>query len=137
MKLKKVLILSSVLFLGGALLFLYGSYNPSEVEGFPKCPSYSFLGLYCPGCGSQRAVFQLLNFNLNQAFRYNSLLVIMLPLVLYALGVKAANYIFGTHYQVRILNHHLFAKALLVLVILYFILRNLEIQGLEFLRPPL
>lgn len=39
-------------------------------------------GLKCPGCGSQRAVHSLLNFDFLQAFRYNALLVVSVPLVL-------------------------------------------------------
>jgi len=61
---------------------LYKLYNPAEIDLFPKCPVYHFTDTKCPGCGSQRAINQLLNGNLTGAFSYNALLVIALPYLL-------------------------------------------------------
>ncbi|MGV4528525.1 DUF2752 domain-containing protein [Ornithobacterium rhinotracheale] len=132
----KIIIISSALLLGGALLFIYSNYNPSKFDFFPQCPSYTCFHLYCPGCGTQRAIFQLLNFNFKEAFLYNPLMVILLPLVVYAAVLKVLNFILGTHYRVKLFNNSIFIKALLVLVLIYFMARNVEIPGFEFLRPP-
>lgn len=45
------------------------------------CPFHSLTGLYCPGCGGLRAVDSLLKADFVQAFRYNSLIVILPPLL--------------------------------------------------------
>ena len=47
-----------------------------------KCPIYELTGLYCPGCGSGRAVFSALHGRFYESFRYNP--------ALYILGIPAA-----------------------------------------------
>lgn len=44
------------------------------------CPIHATTGLYCPGCGSTRSLSSLLQLDFADAFRYNSLLYILLPL---------------------------------------------------------
>lgn len=66
------------------MIWVYKTYNPLESHWFPQCPSKLLLALDCPGCGSQRAVHQLLNGHLLSALTYNPLFVIYLPYV--ALG---------------------------------------------------
>ncbi len=61
------------------LIFIYRKYNPLENNYFPKCPFRELTGYKCPGCGSQRAIHHLLNFNISNAFRENLLLVISIP----------------------------------------------------------
>ena len=46
------------------------------------CAFYETTGLYCPGCGSGRAVYALLHGRVREAFSYNVLL--------FVLGVPAA-----------------------------------------------
>lgn len=65
-----------------ALVFIYGQYNPNESALFPKCPFKVISGLDCPGCGSQRALHFLINFEILQAFKSNPLLVISIPYIL-------------------------------------------------------
>ncbi len=64
------------------LLVIYGSFDPAESMYFPACPFYSVTGLECPGCGSQRAVHQLLQLEILNAFKQNALLVVAIPYVL-------------------------------------------------------
>ena len=62
------------------LAFFYGKYDPAaETTFFPKCPLKAATGLKCPGCGSQRAVHQLLNLNVEAAMHYNAMLVLSIP----------------------------------------------------------
>lgn len=49
--------------------------------GFPACPFRSITGLLCPGCGSQRAVHELLHGNIGPAFHANAFLPISIPLL--------------------------------------------------------
>jgi hypothetical protein len=62
-----------------AIAIIYRAFNPDLTAIFPQCPFRLLTGLECPGCGSQRAVHYLLNFNLLAAFRENALLVISIP----------------------------------------------------------
>jgi hypothetical protein len=58
------------------VLFLF---PPLEYGFYPKCLLHSWTGLSCPGCGSLRAMHQLLHGNLAEAFHYNPMLVLALP----------------------------------------------------------
>jgi len=71
--------------LGITLIVVYGIVDPATSALFPKCPFLSLTGFQCPGCGSQRAIHQLLQGNLVGAFHYNPLLVIALPYLFTAL----------------------------------------------------
>ncbi len=52
-----------------------------------KCPIHFITKLYCPGCGSTRMLKSLLNGKFYQAFRFNPLLFIVIPIyLLYLLG---------------------------------------------------
>ena len=86
-KIKTSLIILGVLAFFG-MLALYFFWNPSGTNIFPKCPVYSVTGIYCPGCGSQRATHQLLNFNFLGVFQQNILYVMGLFIVGYHLTIS-------------------------------------------------
>jgi hypothetical protein len=65
-----------------ALIFLY-VLNPSISRYLPPCPFHALTGFYCPGCGSTRAMHQLLHGHILAAFDLNPLLVISMPFLLY------------------------------------------------------
>jgi uncharacterized protein DUF2752 len=66
----------------GVVLFLF---EPGKSPLFPVCPFRALTGFACPGCGSTRALHQLLHGNLSTAFQLNPLLILSLPLLLFAL----------------------------------------------------
>lgn len=76
--LKKVAVL--VIIVG--LAILYKLYSPAEYILFPKCLFRAATGLQCPGCGSQRAIHSLLNFDILNAVKENAILVISIPYLL-------------------------------------------------------
>lgn len=53
--------------------------------GYPPCPFRMLTGLQCPGCGSTRALHQLLHGHPLAAFQLNPLIVIALPLLMFVL----------------------------------------------------
>ena len=58
--------------------------DPSTSGLFPACPFRALTGMYCPGCGTLRALHGLLHGNIAGAFMLNPLTVLILPLVIYA-----------------------------------------------------
>ncbi len=52
-----------------------------EMGGFLGCPFRLLTGLLCPGCGSQRALHDLMHLRLSAAFDHNALLTVSLPLL--------------------------------------------------------
>ncbi|MDG1509828.1 MAG: DUF2752 domain-containing protein [Flavobacteriaceae bacterium] len=56
------------------LVSLYYFFNPTVSNFFPKCPFHTITGLYCPGCGSQRAVHDLMHLNIFEAINHNALM---------------------------------------------------------------
>lgn len=63
-------------------IMLLLSQNDPERGGFPHCPFLSLTGFLCPGCGSQRAMHDLLHLRVAAAYEHNALLVICMPLLL-------------------------------------------------------
>src|ERR1700722_1254023 len=77
---------------GAGVLFFF---NPSQYSFYPRCMFYVTTGLYCPGCGSQRALYQLFHGHLLSALRCNVLLIAALPF-LTVFGVRwVLNYVAG------------------------------------------
>ncbi|WP_234983454.1 DUF2752 domain-containing protein [Demequina sp. NBRC 110053] len=56
-----------------------GSVDPHEGGHYPTCPSLLVTGLYCPGCGSLRAIHDAANGDLAGAWDMNPFAVIVAP----------------------------------------------------------
>ena len=111
-------------------VLLYFSFNPEHGLLFPKCPSYQFLGIYCPGCGSQRAMHDLLHLRIGDAIGHN---VLMLP----ALFVLAQHGLVKTGFlkSQSFLNYRYAPIIVLIIVVLFMLLRNLKMYPFEYLAP--
>jgi hypothetical protein len=62
----------------GALACLF-FVDPANSSIYPRCPVFVLTGWFCPGCGSLRAMHQLLHGNIAVAAQYNALLVASVP----------------------------------------------------------
>jgi hypothetical protein len=74
--------------ISGALLFgavaaALFAFDPARVSIFPPCVFHRLTGLWCPGCGTTRALHQLVHGNLTAAFHLNPLAISMLPVAGY------------------------------------------------------
>ncbi len=56
---------------GGWVLY---HYPPAPGSFYPHCVFHDATGLDCPGCGTTRALYQLLHGNVGAAFRLNAML---------------------------------------------------------------
>lgn len=65
---------------GAIVLFCF---DPSLNDWYPRCQFHELTGLYCPGCGSTRAVYWLLHGDILRALRFNPLTVVALPWLAY------------------------------------------------------
>ena len=62
----------------GVSLYLF---DPEDSPQFLPCPFHWLTHLYCPGCGAQRAVHDLLHGRLGEALGHNAALVVSAPLL--------------------------------------------------------
>ena len=60
-------------------------FEPGKTGFFPSCPFRALTGFNCPGCGTTRALHQLLHGNVVAAFELNPLTILLLPVLAYAL----------------------------------------------------
>ena len=115
-----------------AILLLLILYETLDGESL-QCPFYKLTRLYCPGCGSGRAVRALLRGNLAESFRWNPML--------YLLGIPSCLGVLYEYIRIVFLPRRLrpivlpqkLCVFLVVLLIAWWVLRNLP--GLEFLAP--
>lgn len=117
----------------GSLLYFY--FDPSFYEFFPSCPFHTLTGLYCPGCGSQRAFHALLHGEVASALGYNVLFMLFLPLVIYSAGVTLNNIFTKRTFHQHIFRSQLFTLTTLAVVVLFWILRNIPIETFTWLAP--
>ena len=116
-------IVALVVLAGVMVYFFNDPSDPGASKYFPKCPVYSFTGMKCPGCGSQRVLHDLLNGDLEKALHHNALLLVAIPVIgLYFI----ADAIKRRHPALdNALNHPVAIATLLVIVVLWTIVRNI------------
>ncbi len=114
--------------------YLYFKYDPINNLLFPKCPLYATTGVYCPGCGSQRATHSLLNFDISGVFKSNILFLPAMLIVGYHYSITVINKFLGKNYF-SILDKSNAPLVILVIVVLFFILRNIPVEPFTYLAP--
>ena len=77
-----VIAIWSVLLAGAAYLFLF---EPGKTGLFPVCLFRFLTGYQCPGCGSTRAMHQLLHGHVVAAFELNPFFLVAIPFLMCAL----------------------------------------------------
>jgi hypothetical protein len=116
-----------------ATAWLLSRVDPNAAGSLlPPCPLHALTGLYCPGCGSTRALHALLQGDVPGAMAMNPLLVIALPL-LAAMALNAAGWRpAGMQWLWRVLGRPL---PWLVVLLGYAVLRNLPWAPFAWLAP--
>ena len=127
------------LFAGALLSGLAGGivlriFDPATSGMFPPCPFHYLTGLYCPGCGSLRAMHQLLHGNLEAAWAMNPLTVVLLPFVGYGLAAEALLQIRGRRLTGWILPGF-WIQVLCGVIVVFGVVRNLPIYPFNLLAP--
>lgn len=123
-----------MLVLIAAALILLRTYDPSTSTVFPPCPVYFLTGWYCPGCGSLRAIHQLLHGNLRIAWAMNPLSVPLFPFLGYGLVSEAMLYARGRRLP-QFTFPGAWIRALCAAIVLFGIARNLPFHPFDLLAP--
>lgn len=113
---------------------LYFLFDPMESHFFPKCPFHEVTGLYCPGCGSQRALHQLLHFDFVGVLKYNILFLVGLLVVSYNIVITIVNKYTQKEYY-NYLYHPYTPIVTLIFIVIFWILRNIEMYPYVLLAP--
>lgn len=113
----------------GVVLFWF---DPSRSPFYPTCQFHRLTGLQCPGCGSLRAMHQLLHGRLAAAFHLNALLVVSLP----ALAWWAARTSIGLWKRQPLADgiRPAWLWCALAVTLAFGVLRNLPLPQLAWLR---
>ena len=106
-----------------AMVAVYAIFDPAESRWFPQCSIKLITGWDCPGCGSQRAVHALLHGRFAEAWHYNPLFILEIPLlaILIFTGIRPERFPRLTHF----LTSRPFIIGLLITILTFTILRNL------------
>jgi hypothetical protein len=113
-----------------SILFLF---NPARSGFYPICLFHKSTGLLCPGCGSLRAMHQLLHGHVTAAMHFNALLVLSLPVG----GWFGGKFVFAK-LKNKPAGFNVSPEALwcgLVVLLLFGMLRNLPFAQQAWLAP--
>jgi hypothetical protein len=116
---------------GAVLLWVF---DPATTGVFPPCPVLYLTGWYCPGCGSLRAIHQLLHGHVWAAWAMNPLTVLLLPFLGYGLASHQLFEIRGRGLPQPSLPA-VWIRALCAVILLFGIVRNLPFHPLVLLAP--
>jgi len=133
-QLRKRRVLAAMLLLGTAPIILLRVFDPATSGIFPPCPIRYLTGLYCPGCGSLRAMHALLHGELARAWAMNPLMIVMLPFVTYGLVSAALLELRGNGLP-EVMLPAKWIRAFCVVVVLYAVARNLPLYPFDLLAP--
>lgn len=112
-------------------LFLF---DPACSAFYPPCPFHALTGLYCPGCGSLRALHQLLHGNLLTALSLNPLMVLSLPFLGYSLIYYSMPIVRGRLLP-SVFLPPLWIWLLLGIILAFWVLRNITFYPFSWLAP--
>jgi hypothetical protein len=112
---------SLALFIVG-LIVLY-EFNPSTHRFYPICLLHATTGLECPGCGTQRALHQLVHGNFLAAWRLNPFTMSLLPVGLW-LGTRELIWLATGRRLPGLVTRPIFAWVLLGGLLAFGVLRN-------------
>lgn len=99
------------------------------------CAFYHLTGFYCPGCGAGRACRAILQLRFAEAFCYNPLFVLILPVIGLYVVVRITDWAItgGNHTDKKISVRLLI--TILILTIIYGVIRNIPVYPFTLLAP--
>ena len=126
LKVISILIASFLVLIG--YYFLSTNYNITI-----PCLFHLITGFYCPGCGTTRLVFALLNGHVSEAYNYNRLFFILLPFIVMYGVYKIYIYILDKEDKIICKIPNVLIYMLLFIVMMFGVLRNID--NFSYLSP--
>ena len=113
------------------IVWILGFINIAFVIIFkPDCPWKKYFNIDCAGCGATRMFEALFKLDIYQAFRFNPLLfIILIIFIIYGIYILISKLFRKKYYVIKERDW----LILLIIVIIYMILRNIEI--FNYLKP--
>ncbi len=127
---KSLALLTVVCIVAAGLYFL----SPYDSGVYAPCPFNVLTDLYCPGCGTLRGLHELLHGRIGSAMGLNPLMVLSLPFIAYSF-IKYVAAGMRERPARKIFIPSAFIWALLGIVLLFWILRNLPYYPFTLLAP--
>ena len=130
MRIALVLCAGAVAAAGAVYLYYHNPYS----HPLP-CVFHLITGLYCPGCGAGRACYSMLHLRFIDAFCYNPLMTVLLPLIGLYIAARAVDWMItgGNHVDGKISVKLL--VWILVIVFIYGALRTIPVFPFTLLAP--
>lgn len=114
-----------VILIPAAVIFLIYHFRDSLIflgTKFPACPSYTYLQVYCPGCGNTRSVQHLLSGDIAGSIIYNPVPVFGIVVLLLAY-IELLSGTFKKHVKL-VPRSKRFWTVITACFIIYFVIRN-------------
>lgn len=108
------------------MILLYFFVDPSKSAYFLKCPLKLTTGFECAGCGVQRALHELLHFRFLEAFKFNPLFVILIPILLIVLVINLSKNETLKRILKRFFGSKIFIFLVLIIVFVFSLLKNTD-----------
>jgi hypothetical protein len=93
---RRLLAVLGALGVGAAGLFVLYRFEPVTAGFYPQCLFHALTGLDCPGCGTARALHALLHGRIGAAFRFNPMLLLYAPVMLFGAADAARAFVTRT-----------------------------------------
>lgn len=127
-KYKYFIIVSLLIILFLTIIFFS---NPEKKSFFLMCWFYRLTGYYCPFCGSTRAIYHFLHFNILKSIRSNLLLYIITMYLLIKFLINKNSTKKNKFFDIKPLTIIIF----MLIIISYWILRNLPYYPFNLFIP--
>lgn len=125
----------------GVLILAVAAYllrqnGPNGLPWLPGCMFHQLTGLHCPGCGMTRAAHAALHGKIGEAFRYNPVGMVLLPLAFVGVGIELVGWAWGRPLPFRLNPGAKGAWCIVGVLITFWILRNIPLWPFTLLAPP-
>lgn len=136
MLLKRILVYGIALIIPIVVIVYFYSFYQNQNSFSIKCFFHTTTGLWCPGCGGQRAFNFLLHGHFLKSLRYNIILPFALFIVGYLYYIVVEGWILGN--KTANSKLHLpasFAINFLIFLVVYTVIRNIPSPPFIYLAP--
>jgi len=102
----------------------------------PVCTFHRLSDLHCAGCGMTRAAHATLHGRIGEAFRFNPVGMVLLPLACVGIGIEILGWVRGKPLPFRLNVGATGAWVIVWIVVAFWILRNIPCWPFTLLAPP-